>query len=33
MNNGHDPEDHKEVVGDSHHNDGSPLHEETVATL
>ena len=25
MNNGCDPEDHEEGVGDNHHNDGNPL--------
>ena len=33
MNNEHDPEDHEEGVGDNHHNDGDPPHEENVSTL
>ena len=33
MNNGREPKDHEEVVGDNHHNDDDPLHEGTVATL
>ena len=33
MNNGREPEDHEELVGDNHHNDGDPLHKGTVATL
>ena len=33
MNNGCELEDHEEVLGDNHHNDGDPPHEGTVATL
>ena len=33
MNNGHDLEDHKEGLGDNHHNDGEPPHEDIVSTL
>ena len=33
MNNGCEPEDHEEVVGDIHHNDGDPPHEGKLDTL
>ena len=33
MNNGCEPEDHEEVVGENHHNDDGPPHEGTIYTL
>ena len=33
MNNGNDLDDHEEGVGDNHHNDGNPPHEETISTI
>ena len=33
MNNKRDPEDHEELVGDKHHNDSEPPHDETVSIL
>ena len=33
MNNRCDPEDHEEVMGGNHHNEGDPLPEGTFSTL
>ena len=33
MNNGREPEDHEEVMGENRHSDSDPLHEGIVATL
>ena len=33
MNNRRDPEDHEEVMGENHHNEGDPFPEGTIATL
>ena len=33
MNNKCDPEDHEEVMGENHHNEGDPLLEGNIVTL